>query len=123
MVNDLSNPLCQQLAEFYTLDGYVPEQACGGCPACRAQGRPPFTPTLGRVAHVVGNAPLAAVGNDRRVRYQTTLTNRLLLRQWTDWIARLLAGHQVQAIRASKHAEPAERGAARRVTVLVLAGA
>ncbi|MGA7588445.1 MAG: protein DpdF [Rouxiella badensis] len=101
-LNNLSNPLCQQLDEFYTLDGYVPEQACGGCPACREQGRPPFTPTLGRVAHVVGNASHESVGYDRRVRYQTTLTSRLLLRQWTDWIARLLAGHQVQAIRASQ---------------------
>ncbi|MCP5916087.1 ATP-dependent DNA helicase RecQ, partial [Klebsiella pneumoniae] len=59
-------------------------------------------PTLGRIAHVIGNVSHVSVGYDRRVRYQTTLTSRLLLRQWADWIARLLAGQQVQAIRASQ---------------------
>lgn len=94
--------MCQKLAQFYTLDGFVPEIACGGCPACRSKGYPPFTPTLGRIAHVTGEAVRNVMGNEQRVYYPATLTNRLLLRQWSDWIARLLANRQIQAIRASQ---------------------
>lgn len=101
-LSDPSTSLCQMLAQFYTLDGYVPEIACGGCPACRAQGLPPFTPTLGRMTHVFGDGALTMMGNDQRIHYATTLTMRLLLRQWSDWIARLLANKQIQAIRANR---------------------
>ncbi|END09031.1 DEAD/DEAH box helicase family protein [Escherichia coli P0302308.2] len=101
-LNDPSISLCQKLAQFYTLDGFVPEIACGGCPACRSKGYPPFTPTLGRIAHVTGEAVRNVMGNEQRVYYPATLTNRLLLRQWSDWIARLLANRQIQAIRASQ---------------------
>ncbi|EBF2864960.1 ATP-dependent DNA helicase RecQ, partial [Salmonella enterica subsp. enterica serovar Montevideo] len=101
-LNDPTISLCQTLAQFYTLDGFVPEISCGGCPACRSKGYPPFTPTLGRIAHVTGETMRNVMGNEQRVYYSTTLTNRLLLRQWSDWIARLLANRQIQAIRASQ---------------------
>ncbi|HDT5545434.1 TPA: ATP-dependent DNA helicase RecQ, partial [Klebsiella pneumoniae subsp. pneumoniae] len=101
-LNDPTISLCQTLAQFYTLDGFVPEIACGGCPACRSKGYPPFTPTLGRIAHVTGETVRNVMGNTQRVYYSTALTNRLLLRQWSDWIARLLTNRQIQAIRASQ---------------------
>ncbi|MEX3004365.1 protein DpdF [Serratia fonticola] len=101
-LKDPGSALCQMLARFYTLDGYVPEIACGGCPACRAQRLAPFTPTLGRLVHMTGSIVHTGMGSDQRVYYHASLKGRLLLRQWSDWIARLLVSNMVRAIRASQ---------------------
>lgn len=95
-------PLCGVLETFYTLDGYAPELACGGCPGCRAKALPPYSPTLGLIAHTISDEEHGRIGRDIRVYYPSTRSSALLLRQWNDWIARLLVNRDIHAIRASQ---------------------
>ncbi|MBV5349618.1 ATP-dependent DNA helicase RecQ, partial [bacterium] len=46
-------PLCSVLEDFYTINGFTPEKACGGCPGCRSMGVLPVTPTLGEIVQQV----------------------------------------------------------------------
>jgi len=41
-ITSLENPLCKELVKYYTLNGFSPQRACGGCDACNG-----FLPTVG----------------------------------------------------------------------------
>ncbi len=101
-LNHQDKPLCGMLETFYTLDGYVPELACGGCPGCREKALPPYSPTLGLIAHAISDEEHGRIGRDIRVYYPSARSSALLLRQWNDWIARLLVNRDIHAIRASQ---------------------
>ena len=100
-LNHQENPLCSVLESFYTLDGYAPELACGGCPGCRSQALSAYTPTLGLNAYLISGEERERIGSDMRIYYPPARSSALLLRQWIDWIARLLVTREIQAIRAS----------------------
>ncbi|MGR5872970.1 protein DpdF [Enterobacter asburiae] len=102
-LNHLEKPLCGILESFYTLDGYAPELACGGCPGCRLQALPVYTPTLGLNAYLISGEKDERIGSDMRIYYPPARSAALLLRQWVDWISRLLVAHEIQAIRASSN--------------------
>lgn len=109
----LSNPkqrLCMILSDFYQQGGVAPEYSCGGCPGCRALERTAFKPTLGTTFKIVGIEPPtvpAWIPNSLilRLRYKPEdyrrTTTRALLHEWRNWMSRLLASRQIQAIRAS----------------------
>lgn len=91
--------LCRALQRFYTLEGFTPESACGGCPGCRQ----PFTPTLGYPPSIcgAGQEGASSVAPVQAVYYSDHFSNeKKQLRDWNDWISRLLNSGRVGAIRA-----------------------
>ena len=102
----LDNPnklLCDSLSEFYTLYGYLPEPACGGCPGCRANEDMAQTPTLGAFVQPVRGwvKKNGGVGDIRRVSYNGTGVHiRSLLQEWNPLIDYLLRKGLIKAIRA-----------------------
>ena len=97
-----SQPLCSLLCEFYAFQGYEPERACGGCPACVANKRAPYSPTLGNPSTALNpgaNVP-DFFGKLVRVYYQPDQRLKMLLRTWKPWIVSLLNSGKVQAVRA-----------------------
>ncbi len=100
--NPLQEGFCKQLGKIYTVNGDMPELACGGCPACRAQQRGLNTPTLGNTVHMSGFREDSWFGELQRVYYSENTAGKLLLRHWQYWIAGLLQQRRIMAIRASR---------------------
>lgn len=104
--NWLTNPyikLCGLLSDFYAGGGYVPENACGGCPGCRAQKCEPFTPTLGSMVQPVAgwSRPKGdSIGKLQRIHYNGKGQHaRVLIHKWKRLIVFLLQRGIVKAIR------------------------
>ncbi|WP_186295217.1 protein DpdF [Shewanella algae] len=104
-----STPLCSLLEEFYTLDGYSPQIACGGCPGCyclgheeqRSESFVAFTPTLGEVVTVTGLRQETGLGSEILVHYDGRKKSfELLLHELRHRISHLIQSSQVEAIRA-----------------------
>lgn len=101
-------PLCNILQKFYTDDGYAPELACGGCPACRNQGRGAFTPTLGinrktrgwpMVTPKLSNLPISS---EMYVYYSELKNANVMISNWKVWIVKLIQNKSIQAIRGRR---------------------
>jgi len=96
--------LCSLLSSFYTINGYIPESSCGGCPGCRKQRSEPFTPSLGSLVQpVLGWYPTDSgnMGNEQRIHYKGLgSTPRELVHKWRHLIAFLLQKGIIRAIRA-----------------------
>jgi len=106
----IERPLCGLLEDFYTINGFTPEKACGGCPGCRSLGFLPVTPTLGEIVQQVTmgcqrNEP-GFLGQELRVHYKGKGQNpRVILHEWKHLIAlllqkKLLLKEPISAIRA-----------------------
>ncbi|MEB6655747.1 DEAD/DEAH box helicase [Klebsiella aerogenes] len=93
---------CRELAAFYTLNGIMPQMACGGCPGCRADHRGIFTPTLGNNVCTTGLRAEAWPGRHQNIYYNESKPAKLLLREWQYWISTLLHKKQIAAIRANR---------------------
>ncbi|GAA5213739.1 protein DpdF [Corallincola platygyrae] len=107
LVNWLENldiPLCGLLGTFYTLDGFSPEIACGGCPGCRSKEDQPFlpyTPTLGKLGIITGLTQQAGLGRELQVYYSARQDSfEFLLHQLRHRISELITSGRVKAIRA-----------------------
>jgi len=94
-------PLCELLRQFYSLNGFMPEVACGGCPSCQTKHRNAYSPTLGLNARVYDEeASISLFGKLQRVYYPYNQSRSMLLREWKNWLLRLLSSGVVKAIRA-----------------------
>jgi ATP-dependent DNA helicase RecQ len=105
-------PLCQVLTNFYTIRYHQPELACGGCPCCR-KTKPieEFFPSLGCLVYVQGFTPasewvppISITESHHSVYYpvEKKSSARGIMRQWSDWIARLIEQRAISVIRAEK---------------------
>ena len=105
-LQDAEQPLCQQIQQFYTLNGYAPEYSCGGCPGCQVAQRDIYTPTLGKSVDQ-SHIEEFVFADVNYVYYPETHIShadfrKYYVRAWSVWITRLLQNKTITAIRASR---------------------
>lgn len=97
--------LCQILRTFYLYQKHAPELTCGGCPGCRAQGKPAFSPTVGADVEILRATPKKQArfaGYEKKVYYRSELDIRALLSELRVPIRQLIGSGEYETIRAEK---------------------